>query len=69
MILKNKELIIILITNIFLLLIPFIAMQFTNEVNWTLIDFTIASALLISFGLICDLILKKIKNINYRVAI
>ena len=66
---KNKRLIIIILTTAVLLLIPFIAMQFTEEVNWTLSDFLIAGALLIGTGLLIDLAIRKIKNIWYRIAI
>ena len=66
---KNKRLKLILITVAFLLLIPLIAMQFTDEVKWTLLDFVVAGVLLISTGLIFDLVIKKVKNINYRIAI
>jgi hypothetical protein len=44
-------------------------MQFTNEVNWTLFDFIVAGVLLLGTGLIFDLVIRKIKNINYRIAI
>lgn len=66
---KNKRLKIILLTVVFLLLIPLIAMQFTVEVNWTLFDFVVAGALLLGTGLMIELVLRKIKNINYRIAI
>ena len=66
---KNKRLKFILITVVFLLLIPLIAMQFTDEVKWTLLDFIVAGILLLSTGFIIDLVIKKVKNINYRIAI
>ncbi len=66
---KNKRLKIILLTISILLLIPLIAMQFTKEVNWTLVDFIVAGILLLSTGLVLDLIIRKIKNIQYRIAI
>jgi hypothetical protein len=66
---KNKRLIFILLIVAFLLFIPLIAMQFTNEVNWTLFDFIVAGVLLLGTGLIFDLVIRKIKNINYRIAI
>ena len=47
---KNKRLILILITIVFLLLIPFIAMQFTNEVDWTVSDFIVIGILLPGTG-------------------
>ena len=65
---QNKRHGIILLITAILLLIPFIAMRFTDEVNWELADFIMAAALLLGTGFILDLILRKIKNINYRVA-
>jgi len=66
---KNKRLKSILLTIVFLLLMPLIAMQFTDEVNWTLIDFVIAGVLLFGTGLTFDLVIRKVKNIKYRIAI
>ena len=64
---KNKRLISILIVIVFLLLIPFIAMQFTTEVNWTLMDFVIAGFLLIGTGLVFEIILRKVKSRRFRI--
>jgi len=64
---QNKRLLIILLITIILLLIPLIAMQFTNEVNWTLFDFIIAGFLIFGIGLIFELTLRKIKNVKYRI--
>ena len=69
MIMQNKRLIIILFTSAFLLLIPFIAMQFTDEVNWSQLDFVVVGALLLSTGLMCELAIRKIDKIKYRIAI
>ena len=69
MTMQNKRLIIIVFATALLLLIPLIAMQFTSEVNWTLSDFIVGGALLVGTGLVFDLILRKIKNINYRIFI
>jgi peptidoglycan/LPS O-acetylase OafA/YrhL len=66
---QNKRLIIIIMAVALLLLIPFIAMQFTNEVNWTLFDFMTAAVLLLSTGLLCELVLRKVKKTSYRVAL
>jgi len=66
---KNKRLIIIVLVSVILLLIPLIAMKFTDEVNWTLSDFIIAGALLFGTGLMCELVIRKVKKINYRIAI
>jgi len=69
MIMQNKRLIIILFTSAILLLIPLIAMQFTDEVKCTLFDFAVAGALLLVTGLMCELVIRKINKIKYRIAI
>jgi ABC-type Mn2+/Zn2+ transport system permease subunit len=69
MIMKNKRLIGIILTVALLLLIPLIAMQFTDEVNWTLLDFLIAGVLLLSTGLLCELVMRKVTKIEHRIAI
>jgi len=58
-----------MLTSAILLLIPLIAMQFTDEVNWNLFDFIIAGTLLIGTGLIIQLVLRKTKKIKYRIII
>ncbi|MES1216568.1 MAG: hypothetical protein ABUT20_13720 [Bacteroidota bacterium] len=69
MFIQNKRLIGILLAVAFLLLIPLIAMQFTNEVKWTLFDFVVAAVLLLGSGLGCELVIRKVKKIGYRIAI
>jgi len=49
-----------------LLLIPLIAMQLTNEVNWSLFDFMIMGAMLTITGLLGGVIFKRVKNSGYR---
>lgn len=66
---KNKRLIGILITVGILLLIPFIAMQFTNEVAWSLFDFVVAAILLLGTGLLCELVLRKVNKTKHRLII
>jgi len=66
---KNKRLIIIILSLATLLLIPLIAMQFTDEVNWTLLDFVVAGGLLLAAGLMSELIIRKINKINYRIVL
>ena len=68
-IMKNNSLKIIFTVVAIILLIPLIAMQFTDEVNWNLPDFIVAGVLLLGTGLACELVLRKVKNINYRIAI
>ncbi len=66
---KNKRLIIILTAIAILLLIPFVAMQFSNEVNWTSSDFIIMGILLTGTGLLCEIIMRKEKTIKNRIII
>jgi ABC-type Mn2+/Zn2+ transport system permease subunit len=65
---KNKRLKGILLTVALLLLVPLIAMQFTNEVNWTLFDFLIAGILLLGTGLLCELVIRKVRKPEHRIA-
>jgi hypothetical protein len=69
MIKRKKRLIGILATAAILLLIPLIAMQFTDEVNWTALDFVVPSTLLFGTGLMCELVIRKGDNIKHRIAI
>lgn len=69
MIMQHKRLIGILIAVVIILLIPLVAMQFTNEVNWTRSDFIVAGGLLLGTGLACEFVIRKVSNREYRVAI
>jgi dipeptide/tripeptide permease len=64
---KNKSLKIILTAVAILLVIPFIAMQFTDEVSWTIFDFIIMGALLLSTGFLCELTIRKVSKTKYRI--
>ena len=50
-----------------LLIIPLIAMQLTDEVEWSLFDFTIMGTLLLITGLMGEIIFKKVKKYKHRV--
>ena len=52
-----------------ILLIPLIAMQFTDEVNWKFFDFIVAGILLIGTGLVWDIAIRKIKKTTYRIPV
>ena len=65
---KNNRLFIILFSVVILLLIPLIAMQFTDEVNWGVFDFIVAGVLLFGTGLIFELILRKVKTKKSQIA-
>lgn len=67
MVVENKRPVIIATIAVGLLLIPFLAMQFTSEVNWNLMDFIVAGALLIGFGAALELTLRIIKKRTHRV--
>ncbi len=66
---ENKRLTAIIITIAILLLIPFFAMQFTNEVNWSFYDFIVAGGLLFGTGFTGELVLRRVKKTAYRVVI
>ncbi|MDX1427329.1 MAG: hypothetical protein R3206_05845 [Salegentibacter mishustinae] len=61
----NRFLIILLIVGA-LLLIPFIAMQFSSEVVWTASDFIIMGILLLVTGLGIDLVWRKVSSSKNR---
>ena len=65
----NKRHFIIFLVTLSILLIPFIAMQFSNEVNWGLLDFIVAGVLLLGAGFIVDFVIRKVPKINYRITI
>ena len=69
MIIQNKRLIGIVLTVVLLLLIPLIAMQFTNEVDWKLFDFVVIGILLLGTGLVCELVMRTVKNKDYQIGI
>ncbi|HUH33811.1 MAG TPA: hypothetical protein VLZ28_07645 [Daejeonella sp.] len=69
MITKNKRLTGIVLAVALLLLVPFIAMQFTNEVSWTGSDFVTAGVLLLGTGLLCEFVMRKIRNKDYQYGI
>jgi hypothetical protein len=64
---RNKRLIIILITAAILLSIPFVVMQFTNELDWKIHDFIIMGILLFGTVFFCELVMRRVKNIKYRI--
>ena len=52
-----------------ILLVPLIAMQFSDEVNWTVFDFVFMGVLLFGTGLTYELVARKGGTIAYRAAV
>jgi hypothetical protein len=65
----TKRILIIISIVLILLFIPFIAMQFTNEVNWSVMDFVMAGILLFGTSLVIELVLRKVKSNKHRILI
>ena len=53
----------------FILLLPLLAMQFTDEVVWDPADFAVAGVLLFASGLTYELVARKLGNLAYRAAV
>ncbi|WP_064197648.1 MULTISPECIES: hypothetical protein [Emticicia] len=64
---NSNRLTIILSAAGLLLLVPLVAMQFTNEVNWTFSDFIVAGVLLFGTGGLIELAMRKINKVGTRV--
>ncbi len=65
----HKRQLSIISASVTLLLIPFIASQFSSEVNWTTFDFGVAACLLLGVGLTIDFAVRKSKNLKSRIAL
>jgi hypothetical protein len=68
-IMQHKNIIRIALVTGCILLVPLLAMQFTDEVVWTLGDFVVAGALLFGAGLVYELIARKAGHVAYRAAV
>jgi len=66
---KNKRIKIFLGAVPVLLFIPFIAMQFSDEVVWTSSDFVVMGILLLGLGLLCEFVLRKVVKIEHRIVL
>ena len=65
----SKRFMLILTTATILLSTPFIAMQFTAEVDWTWHDFAMMGMLLFGSGLLCELVMIKERSVKRRIVI
>lgn len=68
-IMQNKSIIRIALAAAFILLLPLLAMQLTDEVVWDLADFAVAGVLLFGAGLTYELIARKAGHIAHRAAV
>jgi hypothetical protein len=66
---KIKNIIRIALAVAFILLLPLLAMQFTDEMDWDMADFVIAGALLFGAGLAYELVAGMSDGIAYRAAV
>lgn len=65
---QNKDIASVFVVTAAILMVPLVAMRFSDEWDWGPFDFAIIGTLLAGTGLLVVLALRKIKNINYRVA-
>lgn len=68
-IMQNKNIIRIALGTAFILLVPLLAMLFTDQVAWDLADFIVAGALIFSTGLAYELVARKGGTRAYRAAV
>lgn len=57
------------LATVLILLIPLVAMQFTDEANWSAFDFIVMGALIFGIGFMYVLAVKYVTNMVYRIAI
>jgi hypothetical protein len=50
-----------------LLMMPLVAMQFTDEVQWTAFDFIVAGALLLALGFSIEIIIRHVQTATFRI--
>ncbi len=52
-----------------LLLIPFIAMQFTEQVQWSPFDFAFMGSLMLGTGVVIVFLWRRVKQLEHRLAV
>jgi hypothetical protein len=58
----NKPQLVIFFSVFVGMLIPLISMLFTKEVKWSVYDFVLAAIVLLSAGILCEFIYRKLKT-------
>jgi len=66
---QSRNMIRIVLATAFLLLLPWVAMQFSDQVKWGPADFVMAGALLMGTGFTYELVAKKGGTFAYRAAV
>jgi hypothetical protein len=69
MLMQSRNIIRIVLATAFLLLLPLLAMQITDEVVWDLADFAVAGVLLVGTGLMYELAASQTNKTAHRVAV
>ncbi|HEX2787420.1 MAG TPA: hypothetical protein VHP32_05895 [Ignavibacteria bacterium] len=64
MFMNNKRILIVIVITVLILMIPFVAMQFTNEVDWSPGDFLIMGVLILGLGLAFEFSTRKGSLLN-----
>lgn len=64
---RPKNSIIVILVTVLVLAIPFVAMQFTDEVKWDVHDFVVIGGLLVVSGLVFEFIASGLKTKKQRV--
>jgi hypothetical protein len=65
---QNRNMVRVALATAFILMVPLVAMQFTEEVNWDLADFVIGGLLLFGTGFAFERVARKGGNFAYRMA-
>lgn len=63
----SKRILIIFGIALLILSIPLVAMQLTDEVNWSTFDFIVAGILLVGTGLAIELVLRTTRSTKKRI--
>ena len=66
LLLQNKDVVGVLLGTGLILTIPFVAMQFSNDVDWDVTDFLVMGTLLTGMGLTFVFLARKIRNQTHR---
>jgi hypothetical protein len=69
LIMQNINILYIALFTALILLIPYLAMQFSDEVNWSLADFITVGVLLFGTGLIFNQVSRRLKNMSHRIVL